>query len=138
MLQALDMHSSCELTKYLSSSNHILMFILGNCDCNNFFFYFCFYGFNMSDNMLCRDSQGRPTMFCKRCPERRTNTLCYPLMNELYASFYCKTVLMLPIKALHTCNLRLIYGKKQAKFILIFFFLNSDPDQLQIAPRACK
>lgn len=39
MLQALDMHSGCELTKYLSSCNHILMFILGNCDCNNFFFF---------------------------------------------------------------------------------------------------
>lgn len=40
----------------------------------------------------------------------------------LYESFYCKTVLMLPITTLHTCNLRLIHGKKQAKIYPNFLF----------------
>lgn len=43
-------------------------------------------------------------------------------MSGLYESFYCKTVLMLPIKTLHTCNLRLIHGKKQAKIYPNFLF----------------
>lgn len=94
--------------------------------------------------MLCRDihSQGRPTMFCKRGPKRPTNTLCYPLMNVLYASFYCKTVLILPIKTLHTCNLRLINGKKQAKIYPNFLFSefrsrSITDEHYEIAPRAC-
>lgn len=79
-------------------------------------------------------------MFCKRGPKCLTNTLCYPLMSGLYESFYLKTVLMLPIKTLHTWNLRLIHGKKQAKIYpnFLFFWIPIPINYRWNWTRACK
>lgn len=53
-------------------------------------------------------------------------------MSGLYESFYCKTVLMLPITTLHTCNLRLIHG--HPNFLFSEFRSRSITDEIEREP----